>query len=665
MSAIKANQVLNLDGDRIGSVVVDSIANMKNLNTEIEANATVELLGYYSKGDGGGGTFYWDSTSIEDDNGGTIIEATGVVDGRYIRNYSGAVNVKWFGAKGDGITDDAISVDNARGAAGIASILLPKGTYLVSANQLQFPYTVIFQEGAKIKTSGTGTVYFNKIEAGPYRIFESDDDFITDEIASTSIKIEGCIVNVDWFASKVKTVAEILYISDQTGNVMKAFRAAAGDYIGTTPNFRTEYHTGVLEFGAGCYRIDKKLAFSKSSSGVYHRVNGFKIQGQGPAATHLIRTDMSNLDYVLFMFYTGELTHIQDFKINSYNPEGGTSEEKYSSAARAGMFLQGDSLQVNNIWVSGMQTIAIDPTDGVARNGVGIQFSSCVDTYMTDVFIENCATGVAFGSSLVSCVNLEVYATNVQAIGFGMFIQEWAGTSPQTTSSRVSISNAQVRATTGIAIKLLEQGQSGDIKIINSHFDGYNSEVSSPVGHYFMHGYDNTAFIGSITNCNIYRYTACPFYMGAGGSMGNADYASNVDNCIIEGQTASGGGYQVFKLNGTGVNNLRVTNTTFKNIRAVLYRGSGASLGQTTFENIYLSNYVGETDGSSSRDLATGGGTLRLINFTRDINDGVQLTRIGWFAGGDLYVDIRNMWKLTRTIDGSATSAMPDTIAFS
>jgi len=62
MSAIKANQVLNLDGDRIGSVVVDSIANMKNLNPEIEANATVELLGYYSKGDGGGGTFYWDSS---------------------------------------------------------------------------------------------------------------------------------------------------------------------------------------------------------------------------------------------------------------------------------------------------------------------------------------------------------------------------------------------------------------------------------------------------------------------------------------------------------------------------------------------------------------------------------------------------------------------------
>jgi hypothetical protein len=137
MSAIKANQVLNLDGDRIGSVVVDSIANMKNLNTEIEANATVEVLGYYSKGDGGGGTFYWDSTSIEDDNGGTIIEATGVTDGRWIRNYSGSVNVKWFGAVGDGVTDDTLAIQNAIYAS--SSVYLPDSIYVIGTMYYREP----------------------------------------------------------------------------------------------------------------------------------------------------------------------------------------------------------------------------------------------------------------------------------------------------------------------------------------------------------------------------------------------------------------------------------------------------------------------------------------------------------------------------------------------
>ena len=156
MSAVKANQVLNLDGDRIGSVVVDSIANMKNLNPEIEANATVELLGYYSKGDGGGGTFYWDSTSIEDDNGGTIIEATGVVDGRWIRNYSGAVNVKWFGALGDGATDDTTAIQNALNKSGC--IYIPKGIYSVTS--ISYDGSVsIYGDGDKSVIIGEGAIF--------------------------------------------------------------------------------------------------------------------------------------------------------------------------------------------------------------------------------------------------------------------------------------------------------------------------------------------------------------------------------------------------------------------------------------------------------------------------------------------------------------------------
>lgn len=68
---------------------------------------SVQLLGFYAPGDGGGGLFYWDAANVEDDNLGTIIEPdshTGA--GRWMRDFSGARNVRWFGATGDGVTDD-------------------------------------------------------------------------------------------------------------------------------------------------------------------------------------------------------------------------------------------------------------------------------------------------------------------------------------------------------------------------------------------------------------------------------------------------------------------------------------------------------------------------------------------------------------------------------
>jgi hypothetical protein len=116
------------------------------LRAKTSTPSTVWVSGYYTKGDGafGSNIFEWDSTSTEDDNGGTIIKLTSITTGRYKLRYSGAVNIKWFGAKGDGVTVDDISFKNAWKYATIFNIFttnrtskrlyLPSGTYLITEN---------------------------------------------------------------------------------------------------------------------------------------------------------------------------------------------------------------------------------------------------------------------------------------------------------------------------------------------------------------------------------------------------------------------------------------------------------------------------------------------------------------------------------------------------
>ena len=91
-------------GDALVSDFTETIVTMKALSPAV--NSSINLLGYYARGDGGGGVFYWDATSTATDNGGTIIKAAPAT-GRWLRVYEGALNIKWFGAKGDGVAGDA------------------------------------------------------------------------------------------------------------------------------------------------------------------------------------------------------------------------------------------------------------------------------------------------------------------------------------------------------------------------------------------------------------------------------------------------------------------------------------------------------------------------------------------------------------------------------
>lgn len=108
---------------------VDNVAALKAVDVgAISDDDLYYLKGHTAIDDGGQGLFRYDAGSAATDDDGTILQPT-VGSGRWLRQYVGAVNVKWFGAAGDGATDDTSAVQAALDA-GASAVLIPDGTYL-------------------------------------------------------------------------------------------------------------------------------------------------------------------------------------------------------------------------------------------------------------------------------------------------------------------------------------------------------------------------------------------------------------------------------------------------------------------------------------------------------------------------------------------------------
>ena len=117
--------------------------------------AQVFALGYYAAGDGGGGAYYYDaSDTTSTDNGGTIIVASD--GGRWKLQLTSPVSVKQFGAKGDGITDDAVAIRGALNS-GTKRIIFPAGKYICNSTISIIGARALTLEGdaAALLTSGT------------------------------------------------------------------------------------------------------------------------------------------------------------------------------------------------------------------------------------------------------------------------------------------------------------------------------------------------------------------------------------------------------------------------------------------------------------------------------------------------------------------------------
>lgn len=178
-----ASEAVLTEGTSLTVHAVRSIAKLRALTalpsaagcndgTTADANCCLFVMGYYERGDGGGGSFcYKPGTGAGiPDNGGTVIKPTSVAlgsNGRWYRagttasSHTAEFNVRWFGAKGTGVStaNDRAPIQNAilaAKAAGGGKVYLPRGKYYLA----QSDYLVISESNTTLEGDGASSQLF-------------------------------------------------------------------------------------------------------------------------------------------------------------------------------------------------------------------------------------------------------------------------------------------------------------------------------------------------------------------------------------------------------------------------------------------------------------------------------------------------------------------------
>lgn len=127
-------------------------------------------------------------------NGGTVFAKSG--GGFWARQYSGAVNVKWFGAKGDGITNDTVNIKSKLFV--FDTIVFTKGTYLLDT--LTFPnINIILEKGAIIKPTAGSIISFGILGESKVATINSGDYIIFDTTGGDISFVSVNKINPLWF----------------------------------------------------------------------------------------------------------------------------------------------------------------------------------------------------------------------------------------------------------------------------------------------------------------------------------------------------------------------------------------------------------------------------------------------------------------------------------
>lgn len=144
-----------LDSQPITQRRVATVSALRGLRPP-NTNTTVEVEGYYSSGDGGGGRFVWDSASTASDNDGTIfLPNTSPASGRWKRVYDSFLSAAMFGAGNGGPSDRARIVSAIAALSSGGTLYFPATTYTID-HSVATLFTLT--SGIKFQGAGVGTI---------------------------------------------------------------------------------------------------------------------------------------------------------------------------------------------------------------------------------------------------------------------------------------------------------------------------------------------------------------------------------------------------------------------------------------------------------------------------------------------------------------------------